>query len=385
MLRKGPSNYATEPEVEVEPVAAKERFIPPPTVSGRVRRFPQRFADFIPSLSTQLPHLPPRPQRAPSPEIPEREPTPDAPLPVDWQPEYETNPDNFGIYRAYAFQPSYDPESLQTLASLCDGPGLKGDDSESPPRSWGPRIESNHGPFSSETVFKLMRWVNNDNNTKSVAQIDELVNDIILAEGFNIEDLRSGPNGKFSTRRENERLDRYTQQGGEDNDDGPEFSVEDGWKEGTVVLRMPHARDSYGSEDTAPPLEIKGIWHRSMVKVLKSAFAEVSAEHFHLQPFKLYWRDPDDPNAPPLRLISELYNADAFLEEHSKLAAETGDDLERVIVAIMLWSDSTHLASFGNASLWPIYMYLGNLSKYRRGKPTSYAAHHIAYIPKVCI
>jgi len=30
----------------------------------------------------------------------------------------------------------------------------------------------------------------------------------------------------------------------------------------------------------------------------------------------------------------------------------------------MLWSDSTHLASFGNASLWPIYLYIGNLSKY---------------------
>ena len=148
---------------------------------------------------------------------------------------------------------------------------------------------------------------------------------------------------------------------------------------------MPHARDSYRSEDMAPPLEIKGIWHYSVVKVLKSAFMEVSAEHFHLQLFKLYWHDPDDPNAPPLCLISELYNADTFLEEHSKLAAETGDDLERVIVAIMLWSDSTHLASFGNASLWPIYMYLGNLSKYRRGKPTSYTVHHIAYIPKVCI
>ena len=49
----------------------------------------------------------------------------------------------------------------------------------------------------------------------------------------------------------------------------------------------------------------------------------------------------------------------------------------------MLWSDSTHLTSFGNASLWPIYLYLGNQSKYTRGKPTSFARHHMAYIPKV--
>ncbi|TFY60206.1 hypothetical protein EVG20_g7504 [Dentipellis fragilis] len=49
----------------------------------------------------------------------------------------------------------------------------------------------------------------------------------------------------------------------------------------------------------------------------------------------------------------------------------------------MLWSDSTHLASFGNAALWPIYMFFGNLSKYTRGKPTLFSAHHLAYIPKL--
>ena len=54
-----------------------------------------------------------------------------------------------------------------------------------------------------------------------------------------------------------------------------------------------------------------------------------------------------------------------------------------VILALMIWSDSTHLASFGTASLWPIYLYFGNLSKYTRAKPSSFAAHHLAYIPKV--
>jgi Plavaka transposase len=51
----------------------------------------------------------------------------------------------------------------------------------------------------------------------------------------------------------------------------------------------------------------------------------------------------------------------------------------------MLWSDSTHLASFGNASLWPVYLYLGNLLKYWCAKPSSFATHHLAYLPSVCI
>jgi hypothetical protein len=52
---------------------------------------------------------------------------------------------------------------------------------------------------------------------------------------------------------------------------------------------------------------------------------------------------------------------------------------------MMIWSDSTHLAEFGNASLWLIYLFFGNQSKYSRAKPNDFAAHHIAYMPKVAI
>jgi len=42
-----------------------------------------------------------------------------------------------------------------------------------------------------------------------------------------------------------------------------------------------------------------------------------------------------------------------------------------------------HLTSFGNTALWLIYKWFGNQSKYPQGKPTSFAAQHVAYIPKV--
>ncbi|KAJ7325436.1 hypothetical protein DFH08DRAFT_926310 [Mycena albidolilacea] len=44
----------------------------------------------------------------------------------------------------------------------------------------------------------------------------------------------------------------------------------------------------------------------------------------------------------------------------------------------MLWSDSTHLANFGTVSLWPLYTFFGNLSKYMRAKPTSNSGYHQA-------
>ena len=39
--------------------------------------------------------------------------------------------------------------------------------------------------------------------------------------------------------------------------------------------------------------------------------------------------------------------------------------------------------SFGTASLYSMYMYVGNQSQYTRVKPSEFTAHHIAYIPKV--
>lgn len=35
------------------------------------------------------------------------------------------------------------------------------------------------------------------------------------------------------------------------------------------------------------------------------------------------------------------------------------------------------------ASLWPLYLYFGNLLKYTHAKPLTEACQHIAYIPKV--
>ena len=108
----------------------------------------------------------------------------------------------------------------------------------------------------------------------------------------------------------------------------------------------------------------------------------------HWLPFQEHWKPNKD--ARPERIYSELYNSDAFIFEHQRvidrLSVTEGPlpRMEAVIVGIMLWSDSTHLANFGSASLWPIYMFVGNLSKYIRGRTSLLVAQHLAYIPKVC-
>ena len=295
-------------------------------------------------------------------------------------PTFDTEPDEFGLFCSYISCPTYEPDEEISLDSVCDSEAfaVARVNSDNWWSVFGPRsstVESvNHNlfaPFLSTTVFRLMSWFYGDPNMKSVAQLDKLVNDVILADDFDKTDLK-----EFNGARELKRLNEYGEQ--------KNFSSKDGWKEASVKIRLPAERFCHTSESVAPEFEVNGVFYRPLTEVITSAFQEAAAETFHITPFRLFWRRSEDE--PAERVISELYNSDAMIEEHQKVQAqprEPGCTLETVVAAIMLWSDSTHLANFGTASLWPIYAYFGNQSKYTRGKPTSFAAHHIAYIPSV--
>lgn len=356
-------------------------FVPPPTRSGRARKFPKKFVDFLPNSATQLPHLPARPPRpiaqprAPSPPRIIREPTP--PL----QPTViRTPPNDFGLYREYTTYPSVDRDDQEDLDALCDAPGLA--TAPQQPKSWWKAIGIPYpthksglfAPFLNATVFRLMNWYYSGSNTKSIAELDSLVKNVILADDFSPAHLKN-----FSAARELRRLDS-------DDPEKSPFAAKDGWKTSTVRISLPAEGVSHESEGVAPTLDVPNIYHRSLVSTIISALQDESAKLFHFIPFRLFWKPT--PNAIPERVLTELYNSDAFIAEHEKISKippplGPGPTMENAIAAMMLWSDSTHLANFGDASLWPIYLFLGNQSKYTRAKPNSCAAHHVAYIPEV--
>jgi hypothetical protein len=292
----------------------------------------------------------------------------------------ETLPDEFGVYRIYSDSlPTYTPDEFTNLNDLCNPNALResGDCSEARPW-WSPYASSLawvterpfFAPFLNATTFRLMNWFYSKSNLKSIGELDRLVHDVILAEDFNANDLR-----KFSAERESTLLD--TQQ----NEASPMFSAKDGWTERSVPIHVP-AEGAKKPEADAPIFQVDGLHYRNIVEVVKTAIREPQAQRYHMAPFYHFWKPSED--APAERIYSEIYSSDAMIEEHERIRSEPrACTLETVVVPLMVWSDSTHLASFGNASLWPIYLFIGNLSKYIRGKPTSFAAHHIAYIPKV--
>ncbi|THU80935.1 hypothetical protein K435DRAFT_694639 [Dendrothele bispora CBS 962.96] len=214
-----------------------------------------------------------------------------------------------------------------------------------------------------------MRWLNTGGRSKSESEATRLVQEVIKAEDFNPDDFSDN----FSAQAENRRLDRSKDPSG----------FFDNFKEASVTIDVPSGDKTI----PAQPFDVPGLMYRDILSVIKTAFQEPLADKFHFSPYKLYHQPPGSEEV--VRAYSELYNSDAFIEEHDKVqrapldSQDLGCKLERVVAGIMTWSDGTHLANFGTAKLWPIYMMFGNLSKYIRSMPNSGACHHVAYIPSL--
>ena len=159
------------------------------------------------------------------------------------------------------------------------------------------------------------------------------------------------------------------------------------------MLCLPKPGSMHNWEEDAPAAGVNKIWTWNLVAVIKSACQDVSACKSHWIPHTLLWHPAtpaEEPAPPPERLYTNLYNSDAMICKHEELQKQPpnpGDPpgMECVVVTISMYSDSTHLANFGTASLWPIYAYFLNLSKYVHLKPSAFVVHHLAYVPSVSI
>ncbi|KAF7976664.1 hypothetical protein HWV62_6005 [Athelia sp. TMB] len=282
-----------------------------------------------------------------------------------------TTHNRFGLRREYPHRPSYDPDSAvpdEHLSSYYSKyqPRQDGATSTAPSAYHLPPW-----PFDSMSVYLLMQWLHTGSQLKSDGEADRLVQSVLCHPEFVLEDVTG-----FRTQRQAAILDNSDSS----TTDAAPF-LADGWQESSVEISVP-----LGKEDKRglfAPFTVHGLHHRSLLSVMKAALADASARYFHFSPFRRFWKPP---NGPDQRVFDEAYTSDAWLEEHEKLQEQANEPdckLEKVVLGLLCWSDSTHLTSFGMAKLWPLYVYIANLSKYFRGRPGSAAAHHIAYIPSL--
>jgi hypothetical protein len=269
----------------------------------------------------------------------------------------------FGLSRRYHASdlPSHDPEEHNDLSDI-------------PLRSPLPSAPTLY-PYPNCSSFRLGEWYWNGGVQKSQSSFRELLG-IIGDRDFDPADVRNTKWGEI-----NDVL------GSGDNE---EWLDEDaGWMHTPVNIEVPYQlRRGVTPEPDAGPRSytVSNFYHRSLVSVIREKLSSPTGDHqrFHYEPFELNWQPDAVPR--PVRVQGELYTSPAFIDAHRELQdspAEQGCNLPRVVSALMFWSDVTHLTSFGDAKIWPLYLYFGNESKYYRCKPSSHLCHHVAYFQSV--
>ncbi|KAF9778157.1 hypothetical protein BJ322DRAFT_1175294, partial [Thelephora terrestris] len=159
----------------------------------------------------------------------------------------------------------------------------------------------------------------------------------------------------------------------------------DGWKEADIDIPVPCVGHKQKEAD-APVFTVKGLLYRDLVQVITEQLKDPETfKEMYLQPFSEHWKPTGDDT--PVRVYGEVYSSDAMLDAQHGLFEKLQDvprpRPEAFLVALMLASDSTFLTQFSQASMWPVYMFFGNTSKYTRCSPSSLSTHHVAYLPKI--
>lgn len=371
---------ADEPSLPVE--TAED----PPVLNaaGRVarkRRPTWKILERLPAPPTPVPDLPNEVvSSVPAP------PTPPTAVPAtsDWN-VVHTVRNAFGLYREFPTYPTHNPDDTLTVGDLADSqPPPTVVDANPPisplsiptliPASLG---DNAIGPFANSSIFGLMNWMWTGSAMKSVGECAKLYS-FLQSEAFRKEDIIG-----VDFVKETAKLDEYMGFHSTRPTEGIQSPPKDGWRESEINIQVPDGKEH--DDNSIPAFTVPGLHHRSIIAIIRSVFEDpVASRCFHYTPFKSFWKSSNA--SPAQRIYDEIYSSDAMIEAHMKLQQspqEPGCELERVVASLMFWSDSTHLANFGTASLWPLYLFFGNQSKSLRVKPRTASCHHIAYIPKV--
>ncbi|KAG6818921.1 hypothetical protein H0H93_000270 [Arthromyces matolae] len=322
---------------------------------GRPYRLPQRFRDILPeptSVQEQVPD--PEPRFLPRVRLIVRD-------------RLITALNSFNMWREYPHRPSYIPDTSVPLSDLAETPlSFKGAPEASlfeRPPPW---------PFPNMSIFRLMRIFNSGSTLTSEDTANRCVKEVIQASDFSVDDFDG-----FDARKENARLDEAIS----DSESSPYLRQ---FTSTSIDIQIPSGERDVPSTKFSVP----GLLYRKITSVIEAAFHGPLADHLHLSPFKLFHRNP--ATGIEERVFGEIYTSEAFLSEHDlvqRRAPVPPEDpdckREKVVAAIMFSSDATHLTNFGTAKAWPIYLMLGNLSKYFRSLPNTGALHHLAYIPSL--
>lgn len=145
-----------------------------------------------------------------------------------------------------------------------------------------------------------------------------------------------------------------------------------GWGNSTVVIKVPPGQmatkkskqrqaaahrsavlhdevDTESDGRQTKKFAVHNFHHHKLTHVMRAAIEDTpQAKDYHWHPYENTWQPPW-PDVTPECVYDELYTSTSFLNADRELQnspQEPGCTLPRVVCAIMLWSDATHVAQF---------------------------------------
>jgi len=258
-----------------------------------------------------------------------------------------TNANSSGVFRKYLSIPSHnprDPDAFADVPTATAGPQ---------PQSIGSGLTaaaptgSACDPLANSENWSedlLLAWMTLGLGT-TPAGMNQLVRNVIRHQDFNSPELED-----FNAVTAIRHFHRKNF-----SEPKPTLKAGDGWKEGSVKIKVPCTRTKQ-KEDEVPEFVVNGILYHDVVEVITAELEDPDAfDNIHTTPYEEWWYP--HPGGDPIRIYSETYNSDAMLQadkemrDNLRAADRVADDLETFIITALLYSDSTHLASFRTASL----------------------------------
>ena len=288
-----------------------------------------------------------------------------------------TKMNSFGLFRLYDEDstPSTDDPEDQSGVDPLSTPRFEAPMSQPWPSSMNPFY-----PYPNENSWRIGDWYWNEGAQKSKHSFKKLV-EIVTSSDFRTEDLYH--TNWTAIDRQLGSLETIHDPS-QATPDSEEWQAEDrGWMQTDITISVPFPRRSL---DPGPRnYTIANFHHRCLLSIIcKVLLDPIRCKTFRFEPSSLRWKCSCD--GEDIGVYGELFSSQAFIAAHCDLqdVPPTNCTLPRRVVALMFWSDATQLMAFGDAKLWPLYVYFGNESKYQRCTPTMNRCSHAAYFQTVC-
>jgi hypothetical protein len=359
--------------------------------SNRVRRRPLRYEDYVQSKLPPEAVLPVSKSRSSgrNPETRQSAAKELVSQPIESQTDqsFSTQPDQFGIIRTYRWHPHFSSKTPDDVFNRFLLPTPKDKQpfiiataTKSTPVLDIPSIIA---PWKNVTQVYL-HWLQlNGSKFKTNLEWQKII-EFLRSPYFKLDDLPTTDWGYFIREIETVIALSPVSSTGDQSEKSDIWEPPSGWKSEIVEIKL-----DWGSQHHT--FQVPNFQRRCLTEWIQSLLENhPCSQAAHYTPYTAWFQPPPMPSntdPPKMRIYRELFEGQEWEDLHSQivnLPPIEGCQRPRGIASIILYSDSTHPAQFGNATMWPVYGASGNWPMHLRTQSNLRGWEPVAFFQEVC-